>query len=166
MFGEQYPFSDYLEYLKPHRFIFYLNINFCRLIIDIHLFRYLIFCRRYDLFPVQHELRRRRNDYINALNEISRMPEAYISSDSGCCDGIDYSELVANFSWEADYKMSSYTKNFAAIIIQRGLRSKKAYDSKMISDSSLVKAIGIIPSNASRPFKTTRQTKGFRVKKN
>jgi hypothetical protein len=94
------------------------------------------------------------------------MPEAYISTDSGCCDGINYSELVANFSWETDYKMSSYTKNFAAIIIQRGFRSRKANNSEMISDSSSVQTLGIIPSNASRPFKTTRQSKGFRVKKN
>ena len=53
------------------------------------------------------------------------MEEAYFSADSNMCDGINYWELAQNFSWETDYRMSSYTRNFAAMIIQRAYRSYK-----------------------------------------
>jgi hypothetical protein len=77
---------------------------------------------RYHLFPVQHEIRRRKRDYNNALSKIRSMVEPYISSDSNACDGINYWELADNFSWAADFDLSTYTRNFAARIIQRSFR--------------------------------------------
>jgi len=53
------------------------------------------------------------------------MEEACFSADSNMCDGINYWELAQNFSWETDFRMSSFTQNFAAIMIQRVYRSFK-----------------------------------------
>jgi hypothetical protein len=83
------------------------------------------------------------------------MREAFISVNSGACDGINYYELASNFSWEIDYGMSSYTENFAAIIIQRGFRKYKA------SHVLLTKSDPIIV----RSTKATRRSKDFRYSK-
>ena len=69
---------------------------------------------RYDLFPVQHELKRRLPEYHVALialanNEI-RFPEE---------NDIDYFLLEEEFSWEHDFLGSPYTRTFAAYIIER-----------------------------------------------
>jgi hypothetical protein len=53
---------------------------------------------RYHLFPVQHEIRRRKRDYNRALSQIRCMDEPYISPDSNACDGINYWELADRFS--------------------------------------------------------------------
>ena len=114
--------------------------------------------RRYDLFPVQHELCRRRNEYNNAINEIKLMPEPYISSDSNCCDGINYWALLDEFSWKDQFQLSSYTRNFAAIIIQRRFRHFKAFVVPASIGSSPAKSLEI-----NRPFKSSRQSKAFKV---
>ena len=54
------------------------------------------------------------------------MVEPFISADSNACDGINYWELADNFCWETEFNMSTYTRNFAARIIQRSFRRFKA----------------------------------------
>jgi hypothetical protein len=77
---------------------------------------------RYHLFHVQHEIRRRKRDYNRARSQIRCMDEPYISPDSNACDGINYWELADRFSWAAEFDLSTYTRNFAARIIQRSFR--------------------------------------------
>jgi len=112
--------------------------------------------RRFHLFPVQHELRRRKEIFKNALKEISAMREPFISVNSGACDGINYWDLASNFAWDIDFIMSSYTKNFAAIIIQRSFRKYK--------ESSVLVCCKVVP-NILRPTKSSLRSKVFRYYK-
>jgi hypothetical protein len=81
---------------------------------------HICFCdSRYHIFPVQHEIRRRVEDYKLAISKIRRMSEPYLCENNNACDGINYWELADNFNWETDFKMSTFTRNFAARMIQR-----------------------------------------------
>ena len=74
----------------------------------------------------------------------------FISADSNACDGINYWELADNFCWETDFSMSTYTRNFAARIIQRSFRAFKALVAELKNKST---------NSDKRVFKVSRRKK-------
>ena len=82
---------------------------------------------RYDLFPVQHELKRRLLEYHVALIALANNETRYHPEEND----IDYFKLEAEFDWETDFLGSPHTQTYAAYIIERSWMRYKVRKGEM-----------------------------------